>query len=503
MTTGLFTLLFVLSAAAAAETRRLPLAEYRDKVRGAWTGQIAGAIYGWPFEGKARSSADLDHYLKSYTFAPVDDDYFYEMVALYGFERFGTGMTVEQLGAMWKEYRAGSWGSSEQARLALEKGVQAPLTGHPRYNRWYHTIGPQFSSDLYGMLAPGMVNLAGETARRYGHVNGYAEGADGAVFVAACVSEAFFEANTVKIVRQAARLIHPDSPYRKAIDQVLAGYDSGLDWRAAARRSEERWRPEYPQMNNAVANGALIAVGLLYGEGQYLKSLNIVTQAGDNTDADCNAANIGAVLGARNGFAAIPRQLVEPLHDRIYGDRMGPVVFGRVIDESIAGLAGRIAALGERILLEHGARRDAESLVIPREAARTQALEAFDVNEYAGLWRAGWKMEGASTNSYLDGETLVTSPRDGRPCLLFRAVVLGPAPQFTAALGTEAGHPWRLQVFVNDELVLNRVIDRDAEVTADLKKYARQAVTLRLYQWVEGRAPAAARWRKADIAGGE
>jgi len=74
-------------------------------------------------------------------------------------------MTVEQLGEMWKEYQAGTWGSSEQARLLLEKGIKAPHTGEPRYNRWFHTIGPQFSSDLYGMITAGMINLAGSTGR--------------------------------------------------------------------------------------------------------------------------------------------------------------------------------------------------------------------------------------------------------------------------------------------------------------------------------------------------
>ena len=49
------------------------------------------------------------------------------MVALYGFKRFGADMTVEQLGEMWKEYRAGTWGSSEQARL-LRSAASKVLT---------------------------------------------------------------------------------------------------------------------------------------------------------------------------------------------------------------------------------------------------------------------------------------------------------------------------------------------------------------------------------------
>lgn len=52
-------------------------------------------------------------------------------------------------------------GSSEEARLALEKGIKALHTGELRYKKWFHMIGPEFSSGLYGMLSVGMVNLAG------------------------------------------------------------------------------------------------------------------------------------------------------------------------------------------------------------------------------------------------------------------------------------------------------------------------------------------------------
>jgi len=81
--------------------RRISLKDYRDKVYGAWIGQIVGASYGFNFEGKARNAIELDHFLNHYDNALVDDDYFYEMVALFGFERFGLNMTVEQLGDMW------------------------------------------------------------------------------------------------------------------------------------------------------------------------------------------------------------------------------------------------------------------------------------------------------------------------------------------------------------------------------------------------------------------
>lgn len=502
--------------AEGARVRRISLQDYRQRVYGAWAGSIVGTIFGFPFEGqRANVNEHLDHFLDSYTCAPVDDDYYYEMVALYGFERHGVGMTVEQLGEMWKEYQAGSWGSSEQARLLLEQGIKAPHTGEPRYNRWFHTIGAQFSSDLYGMIAPGMINLAARTARRYSHVNGYAEGSDGAVFVAGCVSEAFFETDPEKIVRQAASLISPQSNYRQALDQVLEGFSRKKNWRVLAREVEDRWRPDYPQMNNSVANGALVALALLYGQGDYLRSLNIVTGTDDYTDADCNGDNVGSVLGAAGGVKAIPPAMLSALHDRIHGDSMGPVKFRQVIDARISDLAARIAEVGRKLLLANRAKEAEDALLIPQEQAKEQPLECFDINEYGSLWDAAWTLthagRGGPGATYLQWQdnTLVTFPRDTRPCRLEReAQLLSRASRLRLRVGCLPDQPWRLQVFANDSAVLTEVVSSNASDSAphyrefqiDLSKLAGQSVRLRLYHWlIDGKPPASAYWQKAEI----
>jgi hypothetical protein len=352
-----------------------------------------------------------------------------------------------------------------------------------------------------------MVNLAGAVARKYSHINGYAEGSDGAVFVAGSISEAFFETNPANIVRQAAQLIDPRSNYRKAIEFILAGYEHGQPWQEVAAQSEARWRPDYPQMNNSVANGALVALGILYGDGDFLKSINIVTHAGDNTDADCNAANIASVIGAMHGFKAIPKQFIAPLHSRIYGDHMGPLKLGRTIDERIDDLARRVAAAGRKNLLANGARLENDAFIIPRQIVRAQPLEYFDINDYGKLWNPDWRLENASRGgTYLDGDVLVTFPRDTRPAVLTRSVAI-PAGQshLTLAVANLPNRPWRLQVFVEDDNLTTQVIDTQnenswKEVSLDLSPYAGRAVTLRLYQWpVENNIPGAAYWRSVRI----
>lgn len=220
------------------------------------------------------------------------------------------------------------------------------------------------------------------------------------------------------MVGKAAQLIPPESNYRKALDQVLEGYSNKKDWQQIAGDIENRWRPEYSQFNNAVANGALCALALLYGRGDWLSTVNVVTLADDYTDADCNAHVASSVAGALQGSRAIPPGLVKPLNNRIYGTGMGPLKFGRVIEESISGFAVRIAAIGRRLLIANGAIEESRYLLIPRQTVQQQPLERFAINDYVKLWNPEWQLayagRGGAGATHLEWETntLVTFPRD-------------------------------------------------------------------------------------------
>ncbi len=193
-----------------------------------------------------------------------------------------------------------------------------------------------------------MPNLAGKLARNFGHVNGYAEGTDGAVFMAGMVSLAFVERDTRVIVKKAAQLIHPDSPYRKCLDMIISMAEAGKSAQQIADAIEDRWHIEYPWTNNAIPNGGIAAMGVWFGEGDFLKTVNIIYRAADFTDADCNAANAAAVIGAMHGIKGLPKHLIELLHDRITGSEMGKVALTPPVDEKISDLSKRTVVIGEK-----------------------------------------------------------------------------------------------------------------------------------------------------------
>jgi len=504
-------------------TFQLSRADYADRAQAIWSAQIAAVLMGFPFEHQVASTVWVDRYPKPYDAAPVDDDWYYEMCVIRAFEKHGIGLTVEQLGEQWTENNCGSWGSSEQVRLNLAKGIKAPDSGHPRHNKFWFTIGPQFSADVYGALAPGLPNLAARLAREFGHVNGYAEAVDGAVFMAGMVSLGFVETDTKAIVRKAARLIHPDSPYRKCLDMIIAMAEAGKSAQEIGDAVEDRWHIEYPATNNSVPNGGLVAIGVWFGEGDFLKTVNIVYQAADYTDADCNAANAAAVIAAMHGMKCLPANLVEPLHDRIVGSEMGGVKLTPPVDEKISGLGKRTADVGLQFLKANGATLDGKTITIPAQDPITQPAELFALADLMQFWNPNWRLERAGFGgaggglaqvrgrTCLDGDVLVTWPRDPvRGVVLRRNTKLSDTPILRLQVAADAGRAWELEIHAGNQRVVKRLIEGSTSksdelkwqaVELDLKKFSAQELQLRLYQrvLVGDRLPSNAYWKALEL----
>jgi len=520
--------LLMVSRAPAADSLpllKLSRADYIDRVHAVWLAQMIACKISWPHEHQIASTVWLDKFPRRYEHAVVDDDWYYEMIAIRAFEKYGAGLTVEQLGAQWIENACGSWGSSKEARLNLLKELKPPATGHPRHNKLWFTIGPQFSADVYGALAPGRVNLAGRLARDLGHINGYAEGTDGAVFMAAMVSLGFTETDPRVIVRKAAQLIHPSSPYRQCLDLVIAMAEQGKSFDEIVAAVEDRWHIEYPATNNAVPNGGIVAASVWFGEGDFLKTVNLAARAADFTDADCNAANACAVIGAMHGMKALPSKLVAQLNDRIQGSEMGGVKLTPPVDEKISELARRTAAVGEKLLLarradasmENKVRVDGDVLLIPIETPVTQPAELFTLADLTRYWNPDWTLERAGFGgagggmggirgiTHLDGDVLATYPRDEvRGCLLRRTVKVTDKVQLRFEAGCDAGRAWELNVYADNQRLERRIVEggesggrRWQTITCDLSRFAGQTITLRLYQRVllEKRTAGNAYWR--------
>jgi hypothetical protein len=188
---------------------------------------------------------------------------------------------------------------------------------------------------------------------------------------------------------------------------------------------------------------------------------------------------------------------------------MGPLNLTPPVEESIAALAERTAVIGQKILLEHGAKLDGDVLVIPTQQPKTQQPELFKLADLTQWWNPDWTLEragfggagggltGIRGDTYLEGETLAVWPRDEvRGALLRRSIELGDSPALKFDVAADAGRTWHLVAFVNNDKVLDRLIEGDPltagnaperrweSIHLDLSTYKKQRVVVRLYDLV-------------------
>ena len=84
------------------------------------------------------------------------------------------------------------------------------------------------------------------------------------------------------------------------------------DWKRTWFEIEKKWTEDVgcpdgvfvPFNIDATVNAAYVVLGLLYGNGDFTKTMDITTRAGQ--DSDCNPSSAGGILGTVIGYDKIP-----------------------------------------------------------------------------------------------------------------------------------------------------------------------------------------------------
>ena len=144
---------------------------------------------------------------------------------------------------------------------------------------------------------------------------------------------AFVESDVRKIVESAISMIPSDSEYYSV---VKFAYDSCLkneNWQDA----HEQCRQKYIKYNwiHAYPNACCEIIALMYGDGDYEKTLNIITMCG--VDADCNAGMIMPILGIQKGMSIIPQRLISIAFDSLitYMRNYEEIKLKELVDDTI------------------------------------------------------------------------------------------------------------------------------------------------------------------------
>ena len=208
------------------------------------------------------------------------------------------------------------WHANMQARKNYYDSIFAPLSGTPEYNIHADDIDFQIEADYIGFMCPGMPRTASEIADKIGRIMNYGDGVYGGIFVAALYAEAFFETDLNIIIEKALLSLPSASDYYRIVKDVIKLHNQYPDdWEASWKELEAKWGDvdicgAGSTFNiDAKLNGAYIVMGLLYGNGDPLKTLEISTRCGQ--DSDCNPSNALAVLGVIKGFKGLPMEMQQ------------------------------------------------------------------------------------------------------------------------------------------------------------------------------------------------
>lgn len=287
--------------------------EIRDKIYACWCGKNIGGTLGAPYEGKAQLNDIKGFSNKAGEIIP-NDDLDLQLAWLCAIEKEGPyDMSARKLGEYWIDLIPPHWGEYSICKANMRMGIMPSLSGEIN-NHWKESNGAWIRSEIWACMAPGFPQIAIRYACMDACVDhGMNEGTYAALFTTALESIAFRETDLKKIINEALLYIPEDSRIYKSVKYVIDEYEKGTDWkkvREGLMKMDEdigTWQ--------APANVGYVIVGLLYGEGDFKKSLLTAVNCGDDTD--CTAATIGSFLGILNGTDGLPEDWCRHIGDKI------------------------------------------------------------------------------------------------------------------------------------------------------------------------------------------
>ena len=285
----------------------------------------------WTYERIKETYGDIRGYVKDYKNFAADDDvngpvYFFR--ALRDSSKNGE-LTPEYVAKAWLNYARdgigmfwwGGYGVSTEhtAYINLTRGIPAPQSGSAATNGKLLSdqIGGQIFIDTWGLIWPGRPDKAADYAQAAASVSHDGEGLNGARYIAACIALAFQEQDIGKIVELALKEIPSESLYAKVVEAVIAHHKAHPDdWESCLAMLHRDWGyDKYGGVCHIIPNAGVCVLAMLYGAGDFNRTVEIATMC--SWDTDCNAGNVGTVLGVLTGLDGIAPHYRAPINDGV------------------------------------------------------------------------------------------------------------------------------------------------------------------------------------------
>ena len=419
---------------SAIQYRKISIEDYTDKVAGGWLGQAIGVLLGQYTEGKWQGAImpfDLEDWYKvdpeiekkakaiiaseaitgnterrtvyhslgindkkswvkwTPTIMPDQDDLYVEFMFLYSIKKYGLDVTDRQIAEDWERImlRETMVGGNGAALAMFRKGFWPPWSAYPpdntEVNDYLRSWAPwkpldfQIEADLLGLISPGMPRVSNAWCDKVGRILSLGNALYGGMAMAAMYSEAFFEDDPKKLVEYSLQAIPAESDYAKMVRHVIELHQKYPDWQDAWKELEEKWIPPNRKLNSGldvIINGAYVYMGLLYGEGDFWKSMNISMRCG--RDSDCNPSSSAGIIGTILGMREIPEKWAVLRDLSIQNNQVSTDAYPKIInwDDIINGTV----EVGKLNVLKHGGSIENGVLKIPHMAPVAPPLERQD-----------------------------------------------------------------------------------------------------------------------------
>jgi hypothetical protein len=316
-------LLYLFTTAQTSKTITLSKQQLKDKIKGGWAGQTIGVTFGGPYEFRFNGTFISDYqslkwhdgYLANTMInnPGLYDDLYMDLTFVDVFEKYGLNAPVDSFANAYAHAGYMLWHANQAGRYNILHGIKAPLSGYWKNNPHADCIDYQIESDFAGLMSPGMPNTASSISDKIGHIMNYGDGWYGGVFVGAMYSLAFVSGDINYIINEALKTIPEQSEFYQSIHDVIGWHKKyPSDWKQTWFELQKKWASDIgcpegvfvPFDIDAKLNAAYVVTGLLYGQKDFTKTLEITTRCGQ--DADCNPSTAGGILGTILGYDKIP-----------------------------------------------------------------------------------------------------------------------------------------------------------------------------------------------------
>lgn len=378
---------------APMASKSITVKELRNKIAGAWIGQMIGNIYGLPHENKYINAPgdeskwpygylkNLDK-LKKYEGAFSDDDTDVEYMYLLNMEKYGYEPTYEQMREAWMFHiRDRVWLANRAALGLMHFGYTPPFTGDKNINPHWFQIDPQLINEIWAYTAPGMVQYAAQKSDWAARITSDDWGAEPTIHYGAMYAAAFFEKDIRKLIDIGLKELPADGRYAQTIRDMIALHKKYPNkWQDAWKEMAGKYYVNEPDLTktiwNANLNGACGILAMLYGEGDFQRTLDLSCAMG--FDADNQAATVAGILGVIDGFDALPKNLYLPIEgwEKPFNDTYINITRHELPDASIQDQIDRMLAMTLKLVKGKGGKVTGEA---GQEIVTINTKATFDV----------------------------------------------------------------------------------------------------------------------------